>query len=365
MARLNLMIADADEAYIAQLAGYIQNHHSGRLCVSCVSSEKHLKSHLQNGAVRYDILLATSSIAASLGCGSDTLLLQLSDGRVTRNELPVPMVEKYQRADQIVAKIIQYYMQARPEQRFVSLHSGSVRLVGIFSPSGGCGKSVIAAGLSAIAQSYGMTAMYLNLEGCDASGGYFPEITGCSVSELLYHIKEGAAQLSLKLEALSWKDPRSGVRYFGPAETLIDFNGMDDGEVETLTRELKRMSDVEVVFLDLSSNVDPVNLKVLESVDKILLISGDDRISERKVRRFSEQLPVVERIRNVDYSGKMILVKNKRSGIGNWDNEDSGVIRTAVIENDGKLTAGESICDSLTGEFGVGLKTVWSMLEIG
>lgn len=364
MVRLNLLLADQDDYYLAQLANYIQSRHSNSFSVSYVTSEGHLKEYLGRHREALDILIVSPSFAKGLYTGTQTTVILLSDGRLESEDVEHPVLEKYQRGDHLVSRSLQIYLEQNPKRRFINTSPGSNKLIGVFSPSGGCGKSLLAAGLSAIAHHHGKRAMYLNLEGCESTGAWFPKGCSPSISELFYHLKEGAPQLSLKLEALSYRDPVSHVQSFMPADTLLDFNELTEADYELLAEELRKAGGTDVVFVDLSASVDSKNLKILELMDLVLLVTTDDTASQTKVGQFLVQLPTLERKRNVDYSGKTVLVQNGRYGLG-FESADAGLfIGICAIPKDSSLRNENNISMMLGGAFGKSLTGVWDMLGL-
>ena len=365
MVRLNILLADSDENYLAQLANYLQNRHGASFNVNCVTAEKHLRDYLSRHRDTLDILMISPAFAKALYAGTQTTVILLCDGRLDSDEIEHPVLDKYQRGDQIASKILQIYLEKNPGRRFINTADGRNILVGIFSPSGGCGKSTLAAGLSAIAHHHGKRAMYLNMEGCESTGAWFPSGCSPSVSELFYHLKEGAPQLSLKLEALSYRDPISRVQSFMPADTLLDFNELTEADLELLGDELRKAGELDVVFVDLAASVDARNLKIMELMDQVLLVVADDLASQEKVHRFITQIPTLERKRNVDYSGKTILIQNGRNGVG-FDHFDTENLKgSCLLPKDASIRQGHLITDMLGGPYGKGLTDVWNKLELG
>lgn len=364
MIRLNLLLADTDEAYLTQLANYLQNRHGASFSVNYVTAESHLKGYLEKHRDSLDILLICPALAKALYTGMQTTVILLSDGRLGNSNTEYPVMHKFQRGDQLASRALQIYLGQHPDRRFINTAPGSNRLIGVFSPSGGCGKSTLAASLSAIAHHQGKRAMYLNLEGCESTEAWFPKGNSPSISELFYHLKEGAAQLSIKLEALSYRDPSSRVCSFMPADTLLDFNELTDEDLEILAEELRKTGDIDVVFVDLAANVDSKNLKIMELMDQVLLVVADDGASQVKVRQFMAQIPTLERKRNVDYAGKTILVCNGRYGLGYEAFDLSAVKEICTLPKDPVLRQGGSIMEKLSGSFGKSLMDVWNKLNL-
>lgn len=364
MARLNLLLADPDEDYLVQLANYLQNRHGDSFSVNYVTAEGHLKEYLTQHRDSLDILLVSPRLYRALYTGMQTTVILLSDGRLESEGVEHPVLEKFQRGDHLASRVLQIYLDKNPRRRFINTAFGSNRLIGVFSPSGGCGKSLLSAGLSAIAHHHGKRAMYLNLEGCESTEAWFPKGGSPSISELFYHIKEGGAQLTLKLEALSYRDPVSRVQSFMSADTLLDFNDLTEADLEFLADELRKAKGMDVVFIDLSASVESKNLKLIELMDLVLLVVADDPASQIKVELFVSQIPTLERKRNVAYSGKTILVQNSRYGRG-FNGVDTSILRgVCSLPRDPSLRNGTGISAMLGGTFGRGLTEVWNQLGL-
>jgi cellulose biosynthesis protein BcsQ len=304
-------------------------------------------------------------LSKALYVGSQTTVIMVSDGRLEPSEADYPVLDKYQRGDQMVSQILRIYMEQHPGQRFLNTGASASRLIGVFSPSGGCGKTTVAAGLSVLARQRGKRAMYLNLEGCESTGAWFSEGSGPSISELFYHLKEGAQQLSLKLQALSYTDPGSQVRSFVPADTLMDFNELTDTDLQLLADELRRSADLDLVVVDMAASVDARTLRILELMDQVILVAADDRASQEKVNRFMRQIPVLERKRNSDYTGKTVLACNGRYGLGFNALETDRLKTVCTLPKDPVFRQEGSMTEKLSHPFGNALNALWDKLELG
>lgn len=360
MARLNLLLADLDALYLTKLADYLQSRHGASFSVSIATTQEGLQKHLEQHRDALDILLVGPDMTEGLYPGAGTVTAVLGDaGRHWGN---YPAVARYQRADGLATQLLQLYLERNPERRFLANGAGACRLIGVYSPSGGCGKSAVAAGLSAVAGQFGKSALYMGLESCDPPGAWFQSGESPSISELFYHLKEGGRQLGMKLEALSYREPACQVRCFMPAETLLDFNELTEPDMELLMEALRALPNADVAVLDMAGGADERSLKLLELVDHILLVVSDDRVSQLKVKHFMDRLHAVERRRNADYRSRMILVKNSRTG-QNFSDDTLGLSRSVTLQKDPALRNARGISDGLGGPFGQGLMQLWKLLE--
>ncbi len=363
MARLNLLVADPDAHYATRLADYLQARHSTSFSVSIVTGAQSLHRHLDRHRDTLDILAVSPALSEGLYTGTGTVTVVLNDGSGAPASQPLPVTDKYQRADRLAAELLRIYLEKHPDRRFLATALNACRLIGVYAPGGGSGASTVAAALGAMAHHHGKSALYLSLESCDAPGAWFEEREGPSVSELFYHLKEGGQQLSLKLEALSYREPGHRVRCFAPAETLLDFQELDDGDLELLVQALRGMAATEAAILDLGSGADSRTLRLLELMDQILLVVSDERIAQLKARRFMTQLPALERKRNADYRGRMVLVRNGRFGNG-FDGDGFGLARVVTLPKDPCVKNARSMGEALSGAFGQSMLGLWNMLEI-
>lgn len=360
MARLNLLLADPDVHYVTRLADYLQARHSTSFSVSVATGAESLQQHLDRHRDTLDILAVCPAFTEGLYVGTGTVTVVLNDGGGSQT---LPAADKYQRADRLAAELLRLYLEKHPDRHFMATSLNPCRLIGVYAAGGGVGASTVAAALGAMAHHHGKSALYLNLEGCDAPGAWFQEREGPSVSELFYHLKEGGQQLSMKLEALSYREPGHRVRCFTPAETLLDYQELDDSDLELLVQALRGMAATEAAVLDLGSGVDSRTLRLLELMDQILLVVADERIAQLKARRFMAQLPALERKRNADYRGRMVLVRNGRFGQG-FEGDAHGLARVVTLPPDPCVKSAHSMGEALSGPFGQGILGLWSMLEI-
>lgn len=306
MLKLNLLIADYDQAYVERLTHYLNNHESHRFSISCVTSEEAMEIYLRKRGNHLDIALVHPSLSKTIGKGTTITTVLLSDGRVNILDKGKHTISKFMRGDLIASKLIDIYTEAHPEHMYLNRSNESMKSIAVFSPLGGVGKSLISAAIAITARNMGKETFYLNLEdGCSTScyfnGDGFP-----SVSELIYYLKEKQDQVNAKIDSLAFKDPATGVKSFAPPEALTDIAELTEKEIEQLILNVMQTSN-DLVIMDLTNQLSAKNMKALELAHEILLIGVPTPAGKKRMDQFVRHLAVMEKRKMCPFCKKSIL----------------------------------------------------------
>lgn len=310
MLKLNLLIADPDQAYVERLTQYLNNNEAQRFSMSYVTSKEALMSYFDKRGQHIDLLLVHPSFAQYVGKQYAVTAVLLSDGRIHMLDKDKHVINKYMRGDLIASQLIEIYTNEHPEHLYLNQKQRTTHTIAVYSPLGGVGKSLIAAASAMTAKKMGKTVFYLNLEdgtstACFFNGSGFP-----SVSELIYYLKEKKDQLNVKVEALAFKDPESGVKSFAPPETLADMAELSESEIEHLILSVMQSGN-DLLMIDLSNSMNAKNMKALELADQIFLVGKSHPMASIRMNQFMKHIKVVEKRKGMSLIHKMHYVENQ------------------------------------------------------
>jgi len=312
MIKLNLLIADPDQAYVERLTAYLNNNDSQRFTVSYVTTTDSLEKYLHKRGSSVDIVLANPQFSKSISLKYQVTIILLTDGRINILDKDKYVISKFLRGDLIVSNLIEIYTKEHPEHLYLNASNRDIKTVAVFSPIGGVGKSVIAAGGSITAQKMGKNAFYLNLEDSCSTDCFFDGSGFSSISELIYYLKEKKEQLHMKIEAITFKDPSTCVRSIVPPESLSDIAELTEEEVEELILAIMK-SNNDLLFIDLSNQLSSKNLKALELADDILLIGAPNNMGIKRMTQFLKQIAVMEQRKGISLMSKIHFIDNQHT----------------------------------------------------
>jgi MinD-like ATPase involved in chromosome partitioning or flagellar assembly len=300
--KIQLLIAAAESDYAGYLSGTLCAKYAETFSVGLCSAQEKLSDVLS--AKNYDVILIEPQWMPSVSRQSVKLVMALSSEESSPPErLPnVIQVQKYQRISALVSEILKHYGNVAPAVD--NLRNSGKKIVAVWSPAGGVGKTVVALAFAARAASDGGTVTYLNFE-------HFSSADTCFARG-----KQGAGTLFEKLMSyseLSVKDIRqhdsdSGIGYFHPPDNYNDINDLTKDDMVYLTNMCVRASDV--VVADLPGVCDRRVQAMLELADTVLLVVDDSKTAAAKLDVFVSQHVVYK-----DIKQKIRLVANKGSSL--------------------------------------------------
>lgn len=311
MARINLIIADTDEAYNEGIVNFIMRNHSIKFQVSSFTRASSLQDYLSQVDEKVDILLISPELySEQIPADKVRALILLTSGKRAETT-GQDVINKYQHAEKIVSDITGIFAEKYEGQIHVAGGSKTTRVVGVYSPSGGTGKTCIALAASIQCAQNGLSTFYLNLEDLNSSTWFLKEDGEKSLSKALYYIKENNKNLTLKIEGTRCIEPLYNIHYFSPLESALEMEEILPDELETLIRQLRIMGQYDLIFLDMTNSFSSKNLKVLNSCDDIFLVFTQDMLAGAKVKGFMSELSIHSANECNKILDKSIFILNK------------------------------------------------------
>lgn len=367
MGRLRLALADGDAEYLSKLERFLIVNYPQRFELISFASREKLTACLDS-TWKADILLINSEMLKDgpLTANGARLIVMTGDSAA-----PAPAgydtVQKYQHADRLVADMLRLYAAGGFRD---SSGSGRrrTRIICVCSPSGGTGKSSIAAGCSVLYESRGNRAFYLNLEAIPSTEMFFHSDSAQSFSNVLFHLKGREGNLGLRLEGASSMDPRTGVHFFKPPENLFEMNELTAQDATLLLDEFSRSLAYDAVFIDTGEGFGAVNTAVFKRSDVILPVLTPGQAASVKFSGFIKGMENINVLRD-GQTGKIITVMNKVTGNEKITFDNSIPDEYAPMAWIGEcrgLSAGDLHC-ALTGntEFLSGIGSLVELLTSG
>ncbi|MCT4563482.1 MAG: AAA family ATPase [Maledivibacter sp.] len=312
MSKIHLIIADKDEAYVDSLSDYLISKHSNRFQVNAFTKREYLSEYISQNKGKADILLLCSEWYT--GCDfmdevNTTIIL--SGGMLTNEVMDCEVINKYQRGDKLVGSILNCFAEVNPNKYYISDKDKKTKMIAVYSPLGGVGKTSIALGASIKSAEDGKAVFYLNLENIQSTSNFFDCKNSQSISNLIYYIKENKKNIALKIEGIRCVDSMYNIHYFSPPDSCVDLNEMSIDEMQYLLNKLRLSKDYDEIYIDMSSNLDEKNISILNSSDQIILVIDQDDMSMVKINRFLTELKLLSKRNDMNILSKIILVLNK------------------------------------------------------
>ena len=309
MGRLSLVIADLDRDYLSKLERFLMVNYPQRFDIFSFSSHGKLSEFL-NSPDKRDILLINSILfKRELSLKNiDSVILLKGDGIETIPE-EIDAVNKYQHAEMLVTDILRLYA-ARSRKSVAVLGSSFTQAACFLSPSGGSGKSSIAAGCSILCARKGLKAFYLNLEDIPSTNLFFHGESSQGFSNVIYHLKGKSGSLGLKLEGAKCCDSETGVYFFSPPESVLEMEELTADDISRLVTELKASCLYDTIFIDMPTGLNQRNTAILKSSDTIVMILAARDSAGVKMNAMQKGFEMLERRNGAGLANKLVTVVN-------------------------------------------------------
>ncbi len=213
----------------------------------------------------------------------------LSEGSLPSELRMYPAVYKYQSAENILREVLYYYSEQCEEDICLTGIRRDNRVIGVYSPVGGSGKTVFALTLGQIlAES--KNVLYLNLEECSG----LSELSGnnsWNLSDLIYFFRQKKSSFLYRLNSMVRKWDR--LDYVPACDSYMDFRQITVEEWQKLLHLIRVQSDYQAVILDMG-NMAGHEPDLLRQCDGIYVPAGTDLISQAKLAQWQKYIQILD-----------------------------------------------------------------------
>lgn len=341
---ISIAILDTNKKYVERLVEGLQKYDD--LFVSVFTSVERLEQTLNTKKI--DIVLFEPGISEEKIYFANVkmnLCFYSADAANMSLYADYKKVIKYQRISKLYKDILKLYADmAGYADKFDKFQS--TRLIGVYSPIGGCGKTTVALALASKLVSYGKKVLFLSMEQINGSAGIHPHVEE-GIIMLVDTINENS-NFELKLKG-SVKEGIHGITYLEGFERIVDYNTVTKNELKEIMVQIRKFSDADVVVFDMNSYIDDLAQVIFENVDNILVVERSGELAEKKMEFFAQQALVCEYLEkmckianftdgNVDIIGKLdVPAMGRIKNYGNLPTQK--LVQTLCTNNDINVSA--------------------------
>lgn len=321
MSRLKLIIADNDAEYVSSLEKFLIIYYPHRFDITSFLSVDKLCGYIKNSE-KNDILLISRPMWKEDLCLKDGCMITLSENDCEPLPQSKGIIKKYQSAEKIVSDIMCMYVACCKEAAPIK-EGRKTCLISVCSPSGGSGKSSIAAGLSILAARRGLKAFYLNMEDMPCSESFFSGDSEQCFSNIIFHLKGREANHGIVLEGAKCRDSRTGVFFYKSPDNSLEMQELSQRDIEVLLQAFRSNAFYDVVFVDMPCSIDKRCTALLSCADVILSVLLPGKYATLKNHKFLEYIKVLKSKYGIDLTYKMITVRNRQENVYESNYEDA------------------------------------------
>lgn len=288
MSDKSIYFVDKNKEYMQAVEKYVVNN-CNRVRVTFISSTTKLLETLKTNKSRIDILLISEHmyIYELKKFDIQKIALLTEDGANEADEFL--SVYKYQSGEKLLSEIVSLIDDEVHKKKFDKM-SESTKVIGIYSPVGGVGKTTIAATISILTAYREKRVMYLNLEDVASTENYFKANDEENLTKLIYYLRKKTKNVQDKVSKVQQLDSKHNVYFFAPAERADDLLSMSIDEYTVLIESIRKAEQYDYVFVDFSTEISKRKKEMLNLCDKILLVLSYDENCFEKIRIYEKEI---------------------------------------------------------------------------
>ena len=313
MYKIRLLLADPDSKYVDKLTDFITNSFAFRIRVSSFTRENLLKEYLQSSPETIDILLANQEflcLPPDLYAKVE-LVVQLSDGSLSNRFEQYRSIYKFQSGHQLVNQLLNIYSEQNSNASKLVTGSKHTKLVSVYAPCGGVGKTSIVLGLAVKLSEMGFSVLVLGLESINS----LVAALSCTYNDALTHIllalSENSDTLPVKVETFKTRDTVFNLDFIEPPDCFMELSELKNGYLVALLEGLKQMGKYDIILTDMDSVPDNRAFSIFESSDRIVFVQVPECNSRLKTETFLSQVRRSGMAEKTGLFEKLIPVINK------------------------------------------------------
>ena len=294
---LQLVILDTGNRFLAQLEEEILRRYADRIAVQMITEEEYATEFFGEGRSIDVLLTDKDEYSASMQELSIRRILLLASevdaGEIQPDHVEVimkyvPLGEIFQRID-LALQGFEGSGSVEPEEE----KKHNTRMIAVYSPIGGCGKSLVA---YALARKLRKLDQKVLLVGCDPSqsiGVFFPAEA---------HAREELAEKLIRPDDETYwtilkNIEQDEISYLLPFEKNLPTLDVGMQQWELLLTVLGEKQDFDYIILDVGTVIDHETASVLAKASFLILLTETNQIANRKMQKLlqdSELLPKCE-----------------------------------------------------------------------
>lgn len=285
--KLKLVILDSDYEYLKPMEEELIRRFSRRARIQIITDPAYARVFFHTPRT-IDLLVADAHFYGDyLEEHSVGKVLVLVPGIEIERKTPdsVQQIVKYLPYQEILSAIDRLLTELeKQKEEVIPIQRPDTKVIAVYSPVGGCGKSLVATALCRKLQRLDLPAL---LVGCDSLQSFSVFL------EKEEYAEEALAELLREPgEDTYWKIlqniKREEISFLLPFEKSLSAAGIGARELRTLIEILRDKKDFDAVILDIGSELNEKSLRLMEEADVLVLVTQASRTAARKVRRLQK-----------------------------------------------------------------------------
>lgn len=309
MKSIRVVVADSDAEYLRQLSRYVLQADFNLELYSFVKVESLQHFLLDNESGKPDILAVSEEMRSDCVDAVPCIKILLSDGAVSETCGDYVCVEKYQKLSGVVNEMLIAYGRASGVAVKASGQTRKTKIVGVYSPVGGSGKSTIAVMLAYQLGLRQKKVFFQNYERIGSMQELLSSEAKIGLSDIMVAVHGKETGIGLLLQSKMYTSAEWHFSYINPPDSALDLDELNGDEQCSILEEMAAVGIFDSVVVDFPSEFSAVTLKLLQLCDWIIVPLLADGIGVGKVKRMFDELRLHEELAGL--KDRMIFIGNK------------------------------------------------------
>lgn len=284
----SLIIADDDSIFVENLEEYIMRNHDDEFLIRTFIDKKYFEEFFLTPK-KVDILLLNPKFEFE-GMKNQFInnIVLISDDEESE-DLPYDYIFRFGEITSIYNKIknLGNKNSGYGSYQTDNLILDKTKVISVYSPIGGVGKSTIAMATAIELSAQGNKVLYLNLENMPTTNVYFNINKGSkNLSDIIDYLNVGGSELTNHIQDCIKKDTDTKVAYINPADNIFGLEEMNSDDIKHLINILIDMKKFTHIVIDTSSTYNTFKKAIIDISDKIITPIEQSSICREKVLNF-------------------------------------------------------------------------------
>ncbi len=280
-----LALVDRDKDYLEKFNNYINLKYGGIFeCHSFTDTKALLKYGLENDIT---VLMIESELYnESLNRINPGKIYILGDEGQSPSDDNVIKISRFKSADSIIKEVLsEVRIEGNGNIKVSDIDSSRIFIV--YSPVSRCLKTTLSVTISQLLSDRGKT-LYINTESISGFNRIFMSHYDTDLSDLLFYLKGGSTNFSLKLQSMVFSS--QGYDYIPPGVSPEDICQTEPEIWEELFREAAKCG-YEYIVMDMGNYINGM-LEIMKKCEKIFMPVRTDTVSKAKLSQFEALLHI-------------------------------------------------------------------------
>lgn len=309
-----LWVADSGKAYAEAFMEYVNLKKSHLFQVRICTKKDELVKALAGEEIEV-LLISAEWYEACKDSIHQKCVILLSEGSLQKEFSTYPAIYKYQSAENILREVMYYYSEQETGETYFSGVQRDNRVIGVYSPIGGIGKTRFALTLGQILAER-QNVLYLNLEECSGLVQFMGN-SQWNISDLIYFLRQqNKTQFLYRLNSMVRK--LNHMDYILPCDSYMDFRQITVEEWQRLLYLIRTQSSYDSIILDMG-NVMGHETELLRQCDGIYVPVRQDMISQAKISQWEHCIQILDGVDVLEKLQKLELPMSETTPCGEED----------------------------------------------